>query len=523
MRFASIIPCLAASLLFAGCEVGPNYHRPAEKVEAKFSEPASAVTTNSASAAWWQTFNDPELNHLVALALAGNYDLQMASLRISQSRYQRNMAVADLFPQVNTDGGYLKARGSKNVVLPLGGGASSGGSASGGSGNSGSADRTSARSKSQATEIASQGASSPPLTAFGQGGLPGATTDIYQAGFDASWEIDVFGGKRRSVEAAAATMTGAVENKRDVLVSMMAEVARSYLELRGGQLRLGIARTNLETQTATVDVIRSKQKFGLATELDVARAAAQRDTTAAAIPPLESGVRRMIHALSILVGKEPNELSAELAPVAPLPVTPPEVPVGIPSQLLDRRPDIRASERQLAAASARIGVAVADLYPKFAVTGQAGLDSTSPSTLFNWESRYFLISPTVSWRIFDAGRIASNVKLQKAMKDESALRYRETILKALQEVEDALAVYTSDLNRRRSLVDAAGNARLAVDLAQKDFDQGLIDFLNVLQAQQNALTAEDALAQSSQSICTDIVALYKALGGGWDGAGQAKN
>jgi outer membrane protein, multidrug efflux system len=301
-------------------------------------------------------------------------------------------------------------------------------------------------------------------------------------------------------------------------VSLLAEVARNYLELRGLQQRMQIARKNLLSQNTTLELIRSKRKNGLATELDVARATAQSATTASGIPPLEAGARRLIHALSTLVGKEPNDLSAELNQSTPLPVTPPEIPVGLPSQLVERRPDIRASERQIAASSARVGVAQADLFPPFALIGNAGLDATSPGNLLNWESRYFLISPTVSWRIFNAGRIVSNVKLQKAMKDESVLQYCATILKAWQEVEDARAAYAAEQARRHELADAVDNSQLAMNLARQDHDHGLVDFLNVLEAEQNALAAQDALAQSSQSICTDLVAIYKSLGGGWNAA-----
>jgi NodT family efflux transporter outer membrane factor (OMF) lipoprotein len=494
--------------LGAGCKVGPNYRRPPVKVESHFDELTPAQTTNSPVAAWWQVFHDAELDHLVSEALRGNLELQMAASRIQQSRFQRSIAAADLLPEVNADAGYLHARGSRNVVLPLGA-----------SGTSGASPGSKSAVTGSRTDVSPSASSvNPPLTVLGQGGLPGVTADVYQAGFDASWELDVFGGKRRSVEEASATLAATSENRRDLIVSLLAEVARDYLDLRATQERLEIARKNLLYQQTILHLIRSQRTNGLAAELDVARAAAQVNTTASDIPPLEAGARRFIHSLSTLVGKQPNELSAELQNAAPLPVTPPEIPVGLPSQLLERRPDIRAGERQIAAASARIGVAQADMFPKFALIGNAGLDASSPGNLFNWESRYFLISPTVSWRIFDAGRILSNVKLQKAARDETVLQYRNTILKALQEVEDALVNYGADQSRRNELTEAVRNTQLALDLAQQDYQHGLVDFLNVLEADRNALSAQDALVQASQVVCTDVVALYKALGGGWETA-----
>lgn len=509
MRPQTALVLFLIIVFLQACSVGPNYRRPDVKVAAAYHELGQTATTNPPIAAWWQTFHDPELNHLVAQVLRGNYDLKMATARIRQSRYQRNIAAADLFPEANASAGYLRARGSENIVLPLGG---SGGESSGGS-SSTKAIKAPVKAQEGGATSTPQ---SPPLTVLGEGGLPGVTSDVYQAGFDASWEIDVFGGKRRSVEAASATLAATTENRRDFIVSLLAEVARDYLELRSGQERLEIARTNFASQDTIAELTRSKRKAGLATELDVARAASQAETTEATIPPLEAAVRQMIHALSILTGQEPDQLSAELQAAAPWPVTPPDIPVGLPSQLLRRRPDIRASERQLAAANARIGVAQADLFPKFALVGNAGLDSSSPGTLFNWESRYFLISPTVSWRIFDAGRVLSNVKLQKSAKEETAYQYHSTILKALGEVEDALVAYASEQTRRRQLEESARNARLAVDLARQDYDHGLVDFLNVLEAEATALKAEDLLAQSKGAVCADLVAVYKALGGGWE-------
>jgi NodT family efflux transporter outer membrane factor (OMF) lipoprotein len=309
----------------------------------------------------------------------------------------------------------------------------------------------------------------------------------------------------------------AIEERRNLEVTMLGEVARNYLDFRGTQQRLQIARDNLASQREIVRLTRSMQTNGLATDLDVSQASAQADTTAATIPPLEFQTRRLIHALSILLAQEPNALGVELEATNLAFGAAPEIPVGLPSQLLERRPDIREAERQIAAGTANIGVATADLFPKFALVGTAGLDSTTAEHLFDWESRYFLISPTVSWRIFDAGRIKSNIKLQTATRDEAVLQYRNTILKALQEVEDAIAAYSTEQARRARLTEAVAQSKQTVTLAQEQYDHGLATFINVLDAERTVFSGQDALAQSTEAVSTDVVALYKALGGGWSG------
>jgi NodT family efflux transporter outer membrane factor (OMF) lipoprotein len=511
MRTGLFITIFAIGIIFSGCTVGPNYEKPKVSIEKKFGETGETVSTNFPVVDWWKTFNDPELDKLIAIAARENLNLQIATARVREARFQRNITAADLFPNVDADAGYARSRGSKNVVLPLGG---SGSSSSSGKAKS-QAQSESANSDSQNSGGANDSAFDNQLNPFGKGGLPGAETDLYQAGFDATWEIDVFGGTRRRVEAANYQMQAAIEQERNVMVTLLAEVARNYLELRGTQERIAVAKENLAAQKEILELTHSKQKSGLANDLDVAQVAAQTATTSATIPPLEADSRRLIHALSILLAREPNALSAELENTKPLPSTPPEIPIGLPSQLLERRPDIRAAERQVAAATAQIGSAKADLFPKFALIASAGLDSSSPENLFDWESRYFLISPTVTWRIFDAGRIVSNIQLQKANRQETVLQYRNTVLTALREVEDALAAYATEKMRRENLVEALNQNQQSLMLARQQYDHGLVSFLNVLDAERNVFSAQDALTQSSQMISTDLVALYKSLGGGW--------
>jgi|SRR5579884_51991 len=516
------------SIAFAGCTVGPNYHQPKVEVGRHYGELPDGTNTNtkfsranesSPDSQWWRRFNDAELDRLIVAALHQNYDLQVAAERIREARCQRSIIAADLFPNIDANGGYLRARGSKNVQLKLGSGGSGGdppadppgdppAQGGGGSGVS-SGGGAGASSQAGANPFANT------LTPFGLGGLPGVSSSLYQIGFDSTWELDVFGGNRRRLQAAAADLSAAVESLHDVTVSLMAEVAMDYLQLRGTQQRLAIARKNLAAEKETLELTESRASSGLTSQADVTRAAAQVAITSATIPPLETSARRSVHALSTLLSREPTALAKELSVEQPLPVVPPDVPVGLPSELLKRRPDIRRAEREIAAATARVGSAKADLFPKFALTGSAGLDSTSPGNLFNWESRYFLISPTVTWRIFDAGRIVSNIALQKANERESVVQYRNTILTALREVEDALVAYAQEQEHRESLKRAVAQTEDSLHLVQQQYEHGLTTFLDVLDAQRNVLTLEDQLAQSNQAVTTDLVALYKALGGGW--------
>lgn len=515
LAWLALVLAVLASL--AGCTVGPNYKRPQVTLAAHYGEleshapgaavTAGTITTNTpAPEEWWRLFQDPLLDKLIATAARQNYGLQVAAARIRQARALRGIAAAELFPQVAGSAGYNRARGSENVELPLGGG---------GSGGSGGTGTTPAPRLSAATVGANSGLPENQLNPFGKGGLPGATTELYQAGFDANWELDLFGGTRRRVEAARADWQAAIEERREVLVSLCAEVARDYLQLRGTQRRLEVARRNIAAQQDVLELTRSLRQAGLADDLDAARAATQLALTRAAVPPLEARIRLSIHALSTLLAREPEELSAELTATRPLPVAPPEVPVGLPSELLEQRPDVRRAERELAAATARIGQATADVFPKFTLTGSAGVDATSLDDLFKWPSRYYSVSPTAVWPIFDAGRILSNVRLQQGNAAAARLQYHDVILTAFREVEDALAAYGAEQARRAALAEALDQSRQAVALARERYQRGLVDFLTVLDAQRTALTAEDALAESDQTVDTDVVALYKALGGGW--------
>jgi outer membrane protein, multidrug efflux system len=463
---------------------------------------------------WWTTFRDTELQSLIERAAKGNLNLKQAASRVRQARAQRGVTGADLLPDFTTTSGYQRAHGSKNLSIPAG-------AFGGGTGAANTKTTTPAKGKlilpTAQSSVAIPGErDGGPQSPLGSGGFPGVNTDLYEIGFDSTWEIDVFGGTRRAVEGAIDDIQAAQEDQRDVLVSLLAETARTYVELRGLQRQLNIAQSNLKAQQDTLELTTSKYKAGFVTNLDVARQANQVATTASALPALENDILIHIHTLGVLLGEDPNNLLKELMVVGPIPSVPPEIPIGLPSQLLRRRPDIRRAERQLASATAQVGVATADLFPKFSITAALGFDATRPKQLLDWDSRYWALSPGVSWPIFDAGRIHFNIEVKNELQAQASENYQQTVLNALKDVEDSLSSYRTEQLRHQALVDASTAAHLAVDLAKQQYDQGITDFLTVLDAERAEFAAEDSVAQSDRNISTDLIALYKALGGGWE-------
>lgn len=473
--------------------MGPDYQAPVTPVPATWQGLATAATASSSVPTpgpvelveWWKAFHDPVLSSLVNRAIAANLDLRQAQARVRQARASLGVATAGLWPTVDASGRYSR---SYNGSISAGGGSG----------------------VSSGTGGASTGSSG------GHSGTSPEARDLFQVGLDAAWELDLFGGLRRDVEATEADLQAAVEDRRDVLVSLVAEVGNNYLNLRGLQQQLVIARQNLQAQQHTAEITRKRYEAGFANGLDVANANAQVATTASQIPPLESSAQATIYSLSILLGAEPATLLRELTAAAPIPPTPPEIPVGLPSDLLRRRPDIRRTEAQLHAATARIGVATADLFPRFSLSGSLGLSGNNLSSLTDWRNRSWSIGPAVSWPVFDAGRIRWNIELQNALQEQDVAAYQKTVLTALKEVETALVAYAKEQEHGRLLAEAVANDRKAVDLAMQLYIAGKTDFLNVLNAQRALYVLEDALVQSSRSLSTDLIALYKALGGGWE-------
>lgn len=454
-------------VLLAGCMVGPDYVRPPAQEPAAWGEidPASAsrATTDAPLPEWWTTFDDPLLTSLVERAVMWNLDLEQAVSRLRQARAQKRITSAALWPSVGSSASYSRNRTSANVL----------------------------------------------------GADPGTTFDLWQVGFDASWEVDVFGGNRRAVEAAEGDVEAAENDAYAVLVSLLAEVGANYVQYRSLQQRIDLARANLDSQQKTLDLTRKLYDAGLAAEFDVTRARSQVATTDSTIPLLDQQAHQAMHQLCTLLGLPPMALAEELAPVGAIPSGPPAVAIGMPSELLLRRPDVSRSERRLAAATARIGVARRDLFPRFLITSFAGLESVSASDFITWGSRAANVGPTIMWPIFEGGRILANIDLTEERQRELAAAYQATVLQAFQEVEDALVAYSREQLRRDDLERAVQADQRTADLARQLYAQGLTDFLAVLDAERTLFTSEDTLAQSERDVALDLVALYKAVGGGW--------
>jgi NodT family efflux transporter outer membrane factor (OMF) lipoprotein len=333
----------------------------------------------------------------------------------------------------------------------------------------------------------------------------------------------MFGGKRRGVESADAAYQATVADLSDVELTLLAEIARNYVEMRGSQRQLAVARDNLAIQQDSLSLTRSQFDAGLASRLDVLRAQSQVWDTDAAIPTFEADERAAIYRIGALIGHPPEQLLAQLDTPQAIPSALMDVPVGLPSDLLRRRPDIRAAERRIAAANARIGVAEADLYPHFSLTGVAGLESLNASTFLTAPSRYFSIGPSINWLIFDAGKVRFAMRAEEARTDQATAAYQRTVLGALRDVETALVSYAQSKVRRVKLAAEVTADRDAVSIATRLYRQGLYDFLSVLDAERSLYAADDKLAQSDRDTALALVSLYKALGGGWRAEGNAAN
>jgi len=474
----------AITLFAAACTVGPTYRQPEGHVPPKWTgiptDQAGQESVVSAAPVqlveWWKTFDDPVLNSLVAEAVKSNLNVEEAEARILQARAARGVTASGLYPSVSTSD---SARRSGN-----------------GSG----------AANNQLT-----GPVNGPSQSFGA-----RARNLFQVGLDAAWEMDFFGGVRRSVEASNADLQAAIEDRRDVLVTLTAELSLNYMELRGVQQELDIARKNLDAQQHSADVTKKRFQVGFASALDMANAEAQVATTSSQIPLLEATERQNIYNISVLLGREPAALLDQLSVTRVVPATPPVVPIGLPSDLLRRRPDIRRAEAQLHSATARIGVATADLFPKFSLTGSSGLQNLTLGSLTSWSSRFWSVGPGLTLPLFDAGRIRSNIKLQNAVEQQAMTAYKQTVLIALQDVENGLIAYQKEQQHRTFLAQAVESNRKALDLANRLYSAGQTDFLNVLTAERDLYSTEDALARSNQTIDTDLVAIYKALGGGWE-------
>lgn len=474
-------------LAAGGCAVGPDYHAPKPPASPKAwhatevqpepvpeGTPAPAATRVDAGtptmelARWWKEFDDPLLDSLVTRALTDNPDLRVATARVMEARALRGAARGPLYPSLDGTGSATRSRGSETI------------------------------------------------SKFG--GFNTEDQSQFGIGLDSSWEIDLWGAVRRGVEAAEAELGAAEEARRDAMVTLIAEVARNYTDARGFQRRLEVARGAVKIQEETVKVAETRFKAGIAGELDVAQARAQLETRRSQIPLLKTAYWQAVHRLSVLIGKEPAALAGELEAPGSIPPPPPIVTVGVPTEILARRPDVRRAERSLAAATARIGVATADLYPRFTLNGSFGFQSAQVGNLIDANSRVWSIGPAMRWNLFDGNRIRRQIDAAGAREQQALALFDAVVLGAFEEVENRLVQFNQEQYRRAALQRAVAANERAVALSNDLYAAQLRDFLYVLDSQRALYDSQDALVQSEVGVSTALIGLYKSLGGGWQDA-----
>ncbi|MGX2040837.1 efflux transporter outer membrane subunit [Methylocaldum sp. MU1018] len=465
-RLRNAAPMALAAILSA-CAVGPDYTKPEADAGSRF---ANAVLPEfepaGIEADWWKQFDDPTLSDLIDQAVKNNRDLKAAeaNLRVARALYME--AGLDLLPTITSHANYTNLKRS--------------------------------------------------FDAMNRRSYAPRDLELFNTGFDAFWELDIFGRIRRNIEARGAEVDAAQADRRDLLVSIIAEVARNYFELRGLQNQLQVTQKNADNQMATLELTEARLEAGRGTELDTSRAKAQLDSTLATIPPIQARIRENIHRLSVLIGQLPDTLSSRLSAPAPIPKIPEIVHIGNPADLMRRRPDIRIAERNLAAATAGIGVATADLFPRVTFNGTIALESRTLSGLGAPGSETYSVGPRISWAFLDLGRVRARIKAANARTESNLALYEQTVLTALEETENALVNYNRERARRDLLASAATASERAHQLAHLRFEDGISDFLTVLDVERRLLLDQEQLAQSQTSTATSLIAVYKALGGGWE-------
>ncbi|MGE8153953.1 efflux transporter outer membrane subunit [Pseudomonas vancouverensis] len=455
----------------SACTVGPDFQKPEATPISEWAKPAQTTTSQVVSETlnerWWDVFNDAKLSALSRRALTDNLDLQLAGSRLQQSRAVRQVTTADRYPNTAFTGSYGRERNSGKGLLD-------------------------------------------------PSGLNGGSAfNLWDAGFSASWELDFWGRVRRETEAADATLEVAENDRRGVLLSVLAETAQDYIQLRGVQKTRAVTEQNLEVARHSLKLSQLRLGEGVATDLDVAEAAAQVAAIESRLPALEQRQAQLINALSLLMGLPPQALAAELSTDAPVPQTPRQVAIGLPSELAERRPDIRQAEARLHAATANIGVAKGDFYPRITLSGNIASQATQLSNFGSWGSRAFGIGPQLSLPLFDGGRLRGVLQLREAQQQEAAIAYQQTVLRAWHEIDDQLTAYNASQLRRDSLAEAVHQNRIALQAAQQQYSEGAVDFVNVLTVQSALLATQEQWVESSTGVSLAAVGLYKALGGGW--------
>lgn len=469
-----LVGATAVAALLGGCTVGPDFRSPSVTPPAAsllqgLQQPAATRLTEAQPVEqWWTIFNDPVLNALEQRVAAQNLDVQTASARVHQARARRRVAGGGRYPVLGASASYARTRTNPNG--------------------------------------------------------PGARThngssnyDVIDGGFDASWEIDLWGGVRRTVEAANARYEASENHRRLALLLVQAELARDYLALRGSQSQLAVLRENLEIARNSVALTRSRFENGVTTRLDVANAEAQVSSIEARMPSVEAERDMLVNSLSLLLALPPRSLGTELGADSVLPERPQTVSLGVPSELLLRRPDIQQAEDDLHAATAEIGVAKADFFPRISLNGSLASQTFQLSSFGSWGSRQFSVGPSITLPFFQGGRLRGTLELRKAEQQEAAIRYQQVVLQAWHEVDDALINYVAEERRRDSLARNVTENELALSVAQRRYREGAIDFLNVLSVQKSLLEAKSEAIRSNMTASVDLIKLLKALGGGWEG------
>lgn len=467
---------LLVAAVLSACAVGPDYRPPAvttpDEWHAALAPGARpAVGDDATLASWWTVLNDSLLNELIDDALKDNKSVEQALARVREARARRNISAAPLFPSL---------------------GASAGG-------------RDTHRTRNSAADD----------FPGGEGGTSSISGESYSAGIDASWELDLFGGRRRALEASTASFQATEAELRDVLVTLLGDVALSYVNVRTTQSRLAFAERNLESQRELVEITGWRAEAGLATELDVEQARATYAQTLAQIPSLESSLQAAMSRLAVLTGREPGALHERLLERRAIPTAPRDAVTSVPADVLRRRPDLRAAERRLAAQTAQVGVATAALYPSLSLSGSFGLASTSAGDLFSSGTETTSYGVSLNMPIFRAGALRQQVVAQNALVDQALASYEAVVLSILEEVENALTQWANEQRRYEALVQAVEAAQLANELALVQYNSGLVDFQTVLNADRQLVSTQDALAVSSGELTSNLIRLYKAFGGGW--------
>lgn len=468
---AGAASCVA--LLLSGCAVGPDFVRPENKLHEIALTPradyagALRPSDSDVPSQWWTLFNDALLADLQLRAQAANLDLQVASTRIEQSRAQLGIASSDLLPSVGIGASYAREALSEHGK-------------------------------------------------FAALGAPTTPSDFWQLGFDASWEIDLWGRIRRAREGAEATVDATVYEREATRVTLSAEVARSYLQLRGTQAQLDIAEQNRVVAERTLSVAESRERNGVATRFETSSARAQLATVKALVPELIQRRNAQMNALALLLGEPPRAIDEQLRNAVPLPTLPTKVPVGVSSELARRRPDILRAEAELHAATAAIGVAKADFYPRISLKGRVGVEAFEFGDLGSWDSRFFSVGPTIFLPIFQGGRLTQRLALNEARQKTAALAYRQTVLRAWHEVDNALDAWAAQQRQHAELLISYEQGREALRVAERGYQEGAADYLSVLTAQRNLLASQTSLNGSATGATLTLVNLYKSLGGGWN-------